>query len=178
MHAQKYTWLMTCISKLKAWAFFSFLFRTLEVMNNAVGGISISNASETVVIAQKSFAVSVQQVDPEEFSKSGQTFSVNLPDFTQQNISSDDISFEHASASPPTGSIQLPSSLFSSLPDNLSNASRITHAVFVTDSLFLRRNFSYKRVSSVIVSASVVGVENLNGLSPPVNLVFQLNSVR
>ena len=148
------------------------------MMNNAVGGISISNASETVVIAQKSFAVSVQQVDLEEFSKSGQTFSVNLPDFTQQNISSDDVSFERTSASPPTASIQLPSNLFFFLPDNLSNASRITHAVFVTDSLFLRRNFSYKRVCSIIISAGVVGVQNLNGLSPPVNLVFQRNSVR
>ena len=148
--------------------------RILEAIENVVEDVPISNASERVVIAQKSFAVSVQQVDIEEFSKSGQTFSVNLPDFTQQNISSDDISFERTSASPPTGSIQLPSNLLSSLPDNLSNASRITHAVFVTDSLFLRRGFSYKRVSSIIISASVVGIETLRGLRPPVNLGFKL----
>ena len=154
--------------------------RILEAIENVVEDVPISNASEPVVIAQKSFAVSVQQVDIEEFSKSGQTFSVNLPDFTQRNISSDDIhvSFEHTSTSPPTGSIQLPSNLLSSSPGNLSNASRITHAVFVTDSLFLRRSFSYQNVSSIILSASVVGIETLRGLSPPVNLGFQLNSVR
>ena len=154
------------------------LYRILGAIENVVEDVPISNASEPVVIAQKSFAVSVQQVDVEEFSKSGQTFSVNLPDFTQRNIISDDISFEHTSASPPTGSIQLPSNLLSSLPDNLSNASRITHAVFVTDSLFLRRSFSYQKVSSIILSASVVDIETLRGLSPPVNLGFQLNSVR
>ena len=152
--------------------------RILEAIENVVEDVPISNASEPVVIAQKSFAVLVQQVDVEEFSKSGQTFSVNLPDFTQRNISSDDISFKRTSASPPTGSIQLPRNLLSSLPGNLSNTSRITHAVFVTDSLFLRRSFSYQKVSSIIISASVVGVGTLRGLSPPVNLGFQLNPVR
>ena len=140
-----------------------------------VDNIPIANASEPVVIAQKSFAVSVQEVDPEMFSRSGQTFSINIANFAQQNISSGDLSFENNAVSPPTGSIQLPSNLFSSLPENVS---RISHAVFVTDSLFLRRAFSYQRVSSVIISASVVGAGTIRNLRPPVNLGFQLNPVR
>ncbi|XP_019850052.1 PREDICTED: hemicentin-1-like isoform X1 [Amphimedon queenslandica] len=146
--------------------------RILEAIDSVVDNIPIANASEPVIIAQKSFAVSVQEVDPEAFSRSGQTFSVNIADFTQRNISSGDLSFESNTVSPPTGTIQLPNNLFSSLPENIS---RISHAVFVTDSLFLRRSFSYQRVSSVIISASVVGAGTIRNLRPPVNLGFQLN---
>lgn len=145
-------------------------------MNNVVDNIPIANTSEPIIVAQKSFAVSVQEVDPKTFSRLGQTFSINIADFTQQNISSEDISFENNAISPPTSTIQLPSNLFSSLPEN---SSRISHAVFVTDSLFLRRsNLSYQRVSSVIISASVVGAGTIRNLRPPVNLGFQLNPVR
>ena len=84
--------------------------------------------------------------------------------------------FDSVSSSSPIGSIQLPSNLLSSLSNNSS--SKITHAVFVTDSLFLRRGFSYDRVGSIILSASVVGIGTLRGLRPPVNLGFQLNPVR
>ena len=144
-------------------------------MNNVVDNIPIANTSEPIIVAQKSFAVSVQKVDPETFRRLGQTFSVNIADFTQQNISSEDLSFDNNAVSPPTSTIQLPSNLFSSLPEN---SSRISHAVFVTDSLFLRRSFSYRRVSSIIISASVVGAGTIKNLRPPVNLGFQLNPVR
>ena len=150
--------------------------RVLEAIENAADAITITNVSESVVIVQKSFAVSVQQVNTDDFSKSGQTFSVNIPDFRQHNISSEHISFDSVSSSSPIGSIQLPSNLLSSISNNSS--SKITHAVFVTDSLFLRRGFSYDKVGSIILSASVVGIGTLRGLRPPVNLGFQLNPVR
>ena len=153
---------------------FDFHNRILEAVENVADKIPVFNASEPAVIAQKSFAISVQHVNTEEFSVSGHAFSVSLPDFAQQNISSDDLSFER-STSFPTGSIEMPSRLFHG---NLSNASKVLYAVFVTDSLFLRRSFSYQRVSSIILSASVVGVETLRGLQPPVVLKFQLNLVR
>ena len=148
--------------------------RILEAVENVAGKIPVFNASEPAVIAQTSFAISVQQVNTEELSEFGPAFSVNLPDFTQQNISSNYLSFER-SASFPTGSIEMPSRI---LHGSLYNASKVLYAVFVTDSLFLRRSFSYQRVSSIILSASVVGVESLRGLQPPVNLRFQLNPVR
>lgn len=169
-------------ARLVLWYYINWVFhsvssncRILEAIDNVVDNIPIANTSEPVVIAQKSFAVSVQEIDPEMFSRSGQTFSVNIADFTQQNISSGDLSFESNAVSPPTGTIQLPNNLFSSLPENIS---RISHAVFVTDSLFLRRSFSYRRVSSVIISASVVGAGTIRNLRPPVNLGFRLNPVR
>ena len=150
--------------------------RVLEAIKNAADAITISNVSESVVIVQKSFAVSVRQVNSDDFNKSGQTFSVNISDFVEQNISSEHISFDRISAFPPTRFIQLPINLLSSLSNNSS--SKITHAVFVTDSLFLSRGFSYNRVVSIVISASVVGIGTLRGLRPPVNLGFKLNPVR
>ena len=150
-------------------------YRILEAVENVADKIPVFNASEPAVIAQKSFAISVQQVDTKELSKSGQVFSVILSDFAQQNITSEDLSFK-SPASIFTGSIEMPSRLFHG---NFSNASKVLHAVFVTDSLFLRRSFNYQRVSSIIMSASVKGVEtSLRGLQPPVNLKFQINPVR
>ena len=111
----------------------SFHNRVLEAIENAADAITITNVSESVVIVQKSFAVSVQQVNTDDFSKSGQTFSINIPDFRQHNISSEHISFDSVSSSSPIGSIQLPSNLLS-LSNNSS--SKTTHDVFVTDSLF------------------------------------------
>ena len=160
--------------------FLPFLFphnRILDAIENVVGEINITNSSEPVVIAQNSFAVLVQQVDLEELYESSQAFSVNIGDFAPQNTTWDDLSFGINSASPPTGSIQLPSNLLSSLSNNL-NDSKIAYAVFVTDSLFLRRKISYQRVGSIILSASVVGVGSVSGLKSPVNLSFQLNPVR
>ena len=151
--------------------------RILDAVGSAADGIPIANASEPVIIAQNSFAVSIKQVVPEEFNRNGQNFSINIPRFSNQNITSDDLSFGDAFNSPPTASIQLPNDLLSGLPGNMSNA-RITHAVFVTDSLFLRRNFNYLNVSSIIISAGVVGMASIRGLRSPVNLSFQRNPVR
>ena len=154
--------------------------RVLEAIDSVAGNIPITNDSEPVVIAQRSFAVSVQQVDLEEFSQRGQTFSLNLRNgFSRQNqsLSLDDLSFDRSVSGPRTGSISLSSSLFSALPTDVSNSSRITHAVFVTVSLFLRRNANYLEVGSIIISASVVRVSALRGINPPIGLNFQINPV-
>lgn len=152
--------------------------RILDAVENVVGDITITNSSEPVVITQNSFAVLVHQIDLEELDESSQAFSVNTGYFAAQNISWDDLSFGSNMAFPRTGSIQLPSTLLSSLPNNLSNDTKIAYAVFVTDSLFLRRRASYRRAGSIIISASVVGVGSVSGLKSPVNLSFQLNPVR
>ena len=132
--------------------------------------IHIENDSDSITIAQESFAISVQQIN----NDSGQFFGVNLRNFSTLSNS---LTFEDTRTSTPNGSIQLPSNLFSSLSSG-SNDSRIVHAVFLTDSLFLRRGFSYQKVSSIVISASVVGVGTIRDLSSPVNLSFQLNPVR
>ncbi|XP_019862297.1 PREDICTED: uncharacterized protein LOC109590854 [Amphimedon queenslandica] len=149
--------------------------RILDAIENVVGDINITNSSEPVVIARNHFAVLVQQIDLKELNESSQVFSVNIGDFATQNISWDDLSFGSNSVSPPTGSIQLPSNLLSSLSNNLSDDSKIAYAVFVTDSLFLRRKINYWTVGSIIISANVVGIGPVKGLKSPVNLTFQLN---
>ena len=150
----------------------------LEAIESVVENIPIANTSEPIVIAQKSFAVSIQQVDTEEFTQSGQTFSVNYRGFSDdsQTLTSNDLVF----GSPfkqPTAAINLPNTLLSELPNIAKNNTRITHSVFTTDSLFLRRNNYNLEVGSVIISTTVVGVDMISKLGTPVNLRFLVNPV-
>ena len=55
---------------------------------------------------------------------------------------------------------------------NISNSTRITNAVFLSDSLFLRRDDKFMKVGSVIISAAVVGIDKIRELNPPVTLNF------
>ena len=155
-----------------------YLFRILEAIESVVENIPITNISEPVIIAQKSFAVSIQQVDIEEFKQFGQTFSVNYRGFTDRNktLTSDDLVFGMDSQQPTTAAINLPNNLLSTLP-NVTNNTRITHSVFTTDSLFLQRHNNFLEVGSVVISTTVVEKDNLRGLNPPVGLRFLANPV-
>ena len=154
------------------------LHRMLEAIESVVESIPIINISEPIVIAQKSFAVSVQQVNAEEFTKSGQTFSVNYRGFTDENqtLSSNDLVFGSTSQQS-TAVINLPNNLLSALPNITKNNTRITQSVFTTDSLFLRRNNYNLEVGSVIISTTVVGENRISGLDPPIDLRFLINPV-
>ena len=154
------------------------LHRMLEAIESIVENIPIMNISEPIVITQKSFAVSVQQVDTEEFTKSGQTFSVNYRGFSDdsQSLSSNDLVFGSTSQQL-TAAINLPNNLLSALPNITKNNTRITHSVFTTDSLFLRRNNYNLEVGSVIISTTVVGADVIRKLGTPVNLTFLVNPV-
>ena len=140
--------------------------------------IPIRNNSDPVVITRRSFAVSVQQVDLDQFMERGQTFSVNLGLFsdinTTENINSNDLSFETRDTQS-TGSLSLPNNLFSAI-SNTGNDSRITHSVFLSDSLFLRRQNNNLKVGSLIISASIVG-STVDDLNPPITLSFLKNPV-
>ena len=146
----------------------------MEAIESVVDNIPVANVSEPVVLAQRSFAVSVQRINFEEFSTNGQTFSVNVG--AGQNLTSDNLMFADLLDIPPTGSISLPNNLFSFVA-NVSNNTRITNAVFISDSLFLRRDTRYTEVGSVIISATVVGVDTIRNLNPPVTLGFQISPV-
>ena len=152
--------------------------RILEAVKSVTENIPINNTSKPVVISQTFFAVSIQQVDIEEFKKFGQTFSVifDFEDLLTRNksLDSNDLTFGSASEQS-TAAITLPNNLLSSI-SNLSNSSRITNAVFITDSLFLSRSDILK-VGGLIISAAVVGTSTLEHLQPPVNLRFLINSV-
>uniref|UniRef100_A0A1X7SMH6 GAIN-B domain-containing protein n=1 Tax=Amphimedon queenslandica TaxID=400682 RepID=A0A1X7SMH6_AMPQE len=147
--------------------------KLLEAIESVAENIPITNSSEPVVIAQTSFAVSIQQVDLDDFEESGQNFSVVINNTSKGNLSSESLSFGKPISSP-TASISLPKSLFNAVPHFINNT-RITNLVFLSESVFLRRNFSYLKVSSIIVSASVVGAGTIRGIKPPVDLSFQLD---
>ena len=149
----------------------------MEAIELVVEKLPITNLSEPVVVAQKSFALSVQEVKVEEFKRLGLIFSVDFGDlsFTNQCLNPNDLTFGTASQQS-TAAISLPNNLLSAIPTTI-NSTRITHSVFITDSLFLRRSQNFLEVGSLILSASVVGRMAITGLDPPVNLRFLINPV-
>ena len=118
--------------------------------------------------------MSVQQVDLDQFMEIGQTFSANLGTFSDlnmsENINSSELSFSGRTGQP-TASISLPNNLFDAIL-NVTNNTRITHAVFLTDSLFLRRENNEMEVGGIIISASLVGSDSVEGINPPLNITF------
>ena len=150
----------------------------LEAIDSVVETLPITNISEPIILTQKSFAVSVQLVDSDEFIQFGQTFSVNYRGFSDdsQTLNSNDLVFG-SPLKQPTGAINLPNTLLNGLTHLTKNNTRITHSVFTTDSLFLRRKNYNLEVASVIISTTVVGVDMINKLSTPVNLRFLVNPV-
>ena len=123
--------------------------------------------------------MSVQQVDLDLFVEIGQTFSANLGTFSDlnmsKNINSSELSFSGKSGQP-TASISLPNNLFNAIL-NVTNNTRITHAVFLTDSLFLRRENNDMEVGGIIISASLVGSNSVEGIDPRLNITFLKNPV-
>ena len=149
----------------------------MEAIESVVENVLPTNTSEPTVISQKSFAVSVQQVNIEEFKQSGQMFSVKFGQFSydNQSLNFNDLTFGGTNQQS-TATINLPRNLLNGLP-NITNNTRITHSVFITDSLFLRRDDNFQEVGSIILSAAVVGTDTIRGLNPPVGLSFMINPV-
>ena len=154
--------------------------RILEAIGSIVENVPIGNISKPVVITRRTFALSAQQVDLNQFMEIGQNFSANLGGFsnlnTNESIDSSDLSFEMRMTSQATAAIRLPNNLFSAVP-NVTNNTRITHAVFLSDSLFLRRDSNDLEVGGIIISASVVRYNSIQSLDPPVSISFLKNPV-
>ena len=147
-------------------------------MLDAVMGVTAEipipeNRTEPVVLPLDSFAVSVQEVNVEEFDM--EVFSVSLgSNFFSGDLELNENNLNFSSVPSSTASLTLPESLFDSRP--ASNSSRITRSVFLTDALYLRRNDSTLEVGSVIIAASVVN-SSVQGLEPPIILTFLKNTV-
>ena len=154
--------------------------RILEAIGSIVENVPIGNISKPVVITRRTFALSAQQVDLNQFMEIGQNFSANLGGFsnlnTNESIDSSELSFEMRMTTQATASIRLPNNLFKAVP-NVTNNTRITHAVFLSDSLFLRRDSNDLEVGGIIISASVVGYNSIESLDPPVSISFLKNPV-
>lgn len=88
------------------------------------------------------FAVAAQLID-DRVLQNGQVFALDLGEAfnfgSNQSIGSDSLSFNESSTTPPTASLQLPSSLFNLSANSSDNTSRITNSAFLTDLLFQRR---------------------------------------
>ena len=132
------------------------------------------NETGRVILAQRSFAVSGQEVNPEKFET--QVLSVSLGDspFTDTQTELSEDSFDLSTVNYSTASITLPHNLFDRLP--ASNSSRITQLVFLSDQLYLRRNESHFEVGSIIIAASVAE-RIIKRLEPPISLTFLKNPV-
>ena len=132
------------------------------------------NNTGPVILPHNSFAVSVQEVSPEEFDM--QTFSVSLGSnpFSNPSLELNKDSMAFSPMTSYTASLTLPQNLFES--SGVSNSSRIALSVFVTDALYLRRNKSLLEVGSVVLSASVIN-QTINELDPPISLRFLINPV-
>ena len=156
--------------------------RILETVQTVVEVIPIPENETQVVIPLSSFAISVQEIQPEEFN--GQTFSVLDIEFEiGQMINATDLVLEERPDA--TASISVPPNIFSHLTVtmNMSNVSmntttRIVHSVYLTDSLFIRRDKNNLEVGSIIVAAAISGGVTVSELDPPITLTFVKNQVQ
>ena len=142
--------------------------RILEALEVVVQALPISNISEPVSIAQRTFAVSVQQIGIDELKMYGQNFSV-----TQTNSS--ELFFTEMKHQSSVGSVSLPESLFDFVANNNATL-RIANAAFLLDSLFVRRQTNGLEVTSIIISTTIVGIGVVQKLTHPVQLDFQIFS--
>ena len=145
----------------------------MEATQSVADRIPIQNTSQPVIIARSQFAVSAQEVVPNHFM---QTFSFTAEDHSHisniSRINSNNLYFGEM-RNKSTASISLPNNLFNAL-HNISK-SRVTHAIYLSESAFLRRENSNLEVNSVIISASVVGAAPIIGFkNPPVILSFKV----
>ena len=86
----------------------------MEAIESVTENIPIndSNTTEPVVISQRSFAVSIQQINLQTFSQDGQTFNVNV-----ENNQSNDIIVGDTVDTQSIASISLPNNLLHSIPN-------------------------------------------------------------
>ena len=149
--------------------------RILEAIQSVADSIPIENTSQPVIITRSQFAVSAQEVEPDQFM---QTFSFTAEDHSHisniSRINSNNLYFGEMMNNS-TASISVPNNLFNAL-HNISK-SRVTHAIYLSESAFLRRENNNLEVSSVIISASIVGAGPIKGLkNPPVILSFKVST--
>ena len=142
--------------------------RLLDAIERVSENIPIPENETSALVTQSTFAVSVQKLDPMTFT--GLSISAVIESFDDQNIN--ELMVNMMSSAKSTGSLSLPSNLLQK-----ANGTRVTLSVFVTNSLFLRRDNNNTEVASIIIAAGVVGVQRVENLDPPIVAVFQRNPV-
>ena len=149
--------------------------RLLEAVQIVTAEIPIPlNNTGPVILPQDSFAVSVQEVGPEEFDMQSFSASLGSNPFSNHKLELNEDSLVFSPVTSSTASLTLPQNLFDS--SSVSNSAHIALSVFLTDALYLRRNKSLLEVGSVVLSASVIN-QTINQLDPPISLRFLKNPV-
>ena len=170
----------------------------VEVEEN---GNSTTNSTKTV-FAFETFALQVQELDPEEYD--GQMFSVNLgslekarednrtieqtalmtselesvTDLKQEGDKADNEGEVNAFADS-TASLQLPEDLLDLCNDTSSNITpavpqRLSYSVFKSDILFQNLNQSHLSIGSIIIAARLKCADNVT-LNTSVKTSFQID---
>ncbi len=157
------------------------LFRILSVVETVAENIPFPENETNIIITLTSFAISVREVDPENFN--GQDFSVNVGDSFNfdGNMAIDPDSLSFSESPQATASLSIPDDFFMHLDlsvfageDNTTSKAlpRIINSVYLSDILFLRREESVLEVGSIIMAASLSGGATVENLTNPITLVF------
>ena len=171
-------------------------FRLLESLQNFLDKVEVeqdenstTNSSQTV-FAFETFALQIQQLDPEEYK--GQVFSVNLGSVEEatkdnQTIDQDDLVTSELESENlvkmtkregVTASLQLPEDLL--LIDLCSSNStsavpqRLSYSVFKSEILFQNLNQSHLSIGSIIVAARLKCADNVT-LNTSIKSTFQID---
>ena len=180
------------------------IFRLLESLQDFLDKVEVepddnsTTTSSQMVFAFETFALKIQQLDPEEYK--GQTFSVNLGLLEEtrednqtidqealvtselESITKFNLKHEHdktnAMAST-TVSLLLPEDLLESCSDMNSNLTaaipqRLSYSVFKSDSLFQNINQSHLSIGSIIVAAQLKCANN-GTLNTSIKSIFQID---
>ncbi len=143
----------------------------MEAIESVTDSIPIQNTSLPVIIAKSQFAVSAQEIDTDKFE---QVFSVNIGNISNTtSIDSSNIFFMRTNES--TASILLQNNVLNSV--GTGSKVRISNAVYLDDSIFLRRNNNDIEVGSIIMSASISSSNKSTSFDPPVMLTFRRSKV-
>ena len=137
--------------------------------------IPLPENKTSVVIPLTSFAISVLEVDQNAFT--GQDFSANFGesfDFNQdQTIDINAISLKKTPNF--TAFLSIPATIFNdsaALSNGTSAPPRITNSVYLTDTLFVKREKNNLEVGSIVMAASLSNNKRVENLLDPILITF------
>ncbi len=125
------------------------------------------NETSTVIPFSK-FAIAAQQVETVDFN--GQLFSAIIANNSQ--INSGSLSYDDRILQS-DGSIAIPDGIFMEL--GVDTSTRISNAVYLSDSLFPRQNSSHLAVGGIIISATIGNRTTVEMLNSSIVLNFTKN---
>ena len=136
---------------------------------------SNDSGHDGVVFGFETYALQLQDIDPNSFNGSGQTFSVNLGSVENALQSEGDLGDSLVTSEmvmdilvKSTASVYLPNSFLEEV-ENDTNMSRLSYSVFLTDILFQSPNQSGFDIGSIIVSVRLRNTTLLN----PIQVAFR-----